>query len=101
MLRIHYYTLQLCDKTTYPTLISLIGNVVMALSFLFFGPAPFFKVGTSTGLIQGMSCLGGIGYALVMVSTFSRAQSDALKRGFANDIETYLLISGICKNHKK
>ena len=96
-LHINCDLLQLCDKTNYPTLISLIGNMAMVPSFLFYGPAPFFNVTTSTALIQGMSGLGGFGYAFLIVSTFSRAESEVLKREFPDDIETYLMISGICK----
>ena len=90
-----YYVFQLCDKANYPTLISFIGNIVMAFAFLFVGPAPFLDLKTSTGLIQAMLGLGGFGYAFVMVSTFSRAQKDALKKGFADDIQTHLMISGV------
>ena len=45
----------------------------------------------------------GIGYACVMVSTFGRAQGAAIRKGYAKDIETYLLISGKVKvsNHVK
>lgn len=39
--------------------------------------------------------LSGFGYALVMVSTFTRSQAGALKHGFEDDIDTYLLISGL------
>ena len=67
----------------------------MVPSFLFIGPAPFINVSTNTGLIQGMLGLGGVGYAFVVISTFSRAQSEALRKGFADDVETYLMISGI------
>ena len=69
----------------------------MAPAFLFIGPAPFINMGTNTGLIQGMLGLGGIGYAFVVISTFSRAQSEALRKGLPDDIETYLMISG---NHQ-
>ena len=31
---------------------------------------------------------------MVMVSTFGRAQGAALRKGFKDDIDTYLLISG-------
>ena len=61
---------------------------------LFLGPAPFLNLSPEVGLIQGMAGLGGIGYAFVMVSTFSRAQAEVLKKGFSDDIETYLMISG-------
>ena len=85
---------QLCDKTNHPTIVSVAGNMIMASSFLFFGPAPFFSIEPQTSLIQGMSGLGGIGYALVIVSTFSRAHSAAIDCGLPDNIETYLMISG-------
>ena len=37
----------------------------------------------------------GFGCAFVIVSTFARSQGAALKHGFNDDINTYLLISGI------
>ena len=67
----------------------------MVIVCLFLGPAPFLNLSPKVGLIQGMAGLGGIGYAFVMVSTFSRAQAEVLKQGFSDDIETYLMISGI------
>ena len=66
----------------------------MATGILFLGPAPFFSIQPHTSLIQGMAGLMGLGYALVMISTFSRAQMAALENGFPDDISTYLMISG-------
>ena len=87
--------MQICDKISSGTLISIIGNIVMVFTFTFLGPAPFLNISTSVALIDGILVLGGVGYAFVMVSTFSRAQSEVLKKGFSDDIETYLMISGI------
>ena len=42
-----------------------------------------------------MAALSAVGYSFVMVSTFSRAQAEVQKNGFSDDIETYLIISGI------
>ena len=70
----------------------------MLFTFTFLGPAPFLNISTSVALIDGILALGGVGYAFVMVSTFSRAQSEVLKKGFSDDIETYLMISGIFHN---
>ena len=70
----------------------------MVFTFTFLGPAPFLNISTSVALIDGILALGGVGYAFVMVSTFSRAQSEVLKKGFSDDIETYLMISGIFHN---
>ena len=36
----------------------------------------------------------GLGNEIVMVSTFGRAQKAALKKGFKDDIDTYLMIAG-------
>ena len=68
---------------------------MMAITFLFLGPAPFFNLPTTMSIIEGVTGLGGIGYALVMISTFSRSHAEVLKKGFLDDIETYLMISGI------
>ena len=35
----------------------------------------------------------GAGYALIMVSTFGRAQSAAIRNGFDDDLGTYIFIS--------
>ena len=64
---------------------------------LFLGPAPFFQISPDLKLIQGMAALSAVGYSFVMVSTFSRAQAEVQKNGFSDDIETYLIISGIWK----
>ena len=66
----------------------------MIITCLLLGPAPFLNIKTNVGLIEGIAGLGGVGYALVMVSTFSRAQSEVIGKGFSDDIETYLMISG-------
>ena len=49
----------------------------MAIAFLFLGPVPFIPVETKLSIIQGMVGLVGFGYALVMVSSFGRAQTAA------------------------
>ena len=66
----------------------------MVITCLFLGPAPFFNLQTTVQLIEIMAALGGVGYAFVMVSTFSSANAEVLKKGFSDDIETYLMISG-------
>ena len=41
-----------------------------------------------------MMALAGIAYASLVVSSFSRAQKRVLEMGFADDIHTYVMISG-------
>ena len=66
----------------------------MATSFLYVGPVPIIPLETSLSVINAMVALVGFGYGLVMVSSFGRSQRAALNLGFADDINTYIMISG-------
>ena len=66
----------------------------MAVVFMLLGPVPYIKVQPSDQLIYGMTCLSGLGYTLVMVSTFRRCQSATVKLGFLDDMKTKILITG-------
>ena len=39
--------------------------------------------------------LAGVAYSCMVVSSFSRAQTRVLEMGFADDINTYVMISGM------
>ena len=39
--------------------------------------------------------LAGLSYASIVVSSFSRAQNRVLQMGFADDMNTYVMISGM------
>jgi len=67
----------------------------MAIAFLFIGPVPFIAIETKLSTIQGMAALVGFAYASIVVSSFGRSQRAALKLGYADDINTYMAISGI------
>ena len=67
----------------------------MAIAFLFLGPVPFIAIETRLSTIQGMAALVGFAYASIVVSSFGRSQRAALKLGYADDINTYMAISGI------
>lgn len=41
--------------------------------------------------------LGGFAYSLHVCSSFSRAQNKVIAMGFADDINTYVMISGGCE----
>ena len=88
------FNFQLCDKIRYPTMISLIGNCFMATAFLLIGPVPFLPIEPTVPLIQGSVAICGFGYGLVLVSTFGRSQRSAIRNGFNDDMDTYLIISG-------
>ena len=66
----------------------------MAIAFLFLGPVPFIPIQTKLSIIHGMAGLFGFGYALVLVSSFGRAQSTALSLGYSDNLNTYIMISG-------
>ena len=89
-----FFFFEVCDKLRYPTIVSIIGNVAMAMAFLYVGPVPFIPLETSLSVINAMVALIGFGYGLVMVSSFGRSQRAALNLGFSDDIDTYIMISG-------
>ena len=76
-------------------ILSICGNVSIAIAFLFVGPVPFIAIDTKLSIIQGMAALVGLGYASIVVSSFARSQRAALNLGYADDINTYMAITGI------
>ena len=76
-----------------PIMVSILGNSLMAIAFFLLGPAPFLPITPNVGLTFAMVSMVGIGYACVMVSTFTRAHRAAMKKGYSNDIDTSLIIS--------
>jgi hypothetical protein len=75
-------------------MVSVIGNIFMATAFLLIGPVPFIPITPTVPLIQGSLAILGLGYGMVMVSTFGRSQRAAIRKGFNDDMDTYLIISG-------
>ena len=55
----------MCDRYSYPVIISLLGNTVMGIALLVVGPAPFLTFAPSRELLFGCGALIGFGYALV------------------------------------
>lgn len=74
-------------------MVSILGNIFMGIAFLLIGPVPFINQAPELSRTWGMTAMIGIGYGLVMVSTFGRAQGAALNLGFKDDITTHLMIS--------
>lgn len=74
---------------------SLAGNLSLAVVLTLIGPLPFIPLEPSVPLVRGLMCLVGVGFALVMVSTFSRAQTAPIRLGYQRDLSTYLLMSGL------
>ena len=74
---------------------SLAGNLSLTVVLTLIGPLPFIPLEPSVPLIRGLMCLVGVSFALVMVSTFSRAQTAPIRLGYQRDLSTYLLMSGL------
>ena len=74
---------------------SLAGNLSLTVVLTLIGPLPFIPLEPSVPLVRGLMCLVGVGFALVMVSTFSRAQTAPIRLGYQRDLSTYLLMSGL------
>lgn len=64
------------------------------MAFVFFGPLPWMSLGPDVATMIACGGLVGLGYACIMVSTFSRAQGAATRMGYPKDVNTYLMISG-------
>ena len=67
---------------------------MMATGFLLVGPVNFMPFQTSISVIQGSMAIIGLGYGLIVVSTFGRSHRAAIRNGYSNDMDTYLIISG-------
>jgi len=76
-------------------LFSMMGNALFMTAFIFVGPLPFVHLRPTKELIRGMMALAGLSYASIVVSSFARAQNRVLQMGFADDMNTYVMISGI------
>jgi hypothetical protein len=61
----------------------------------FFGPLPFLPIQFSlTTFYVANSILGIFGAGLTVIS-FVRAHSNAIKMGYSDNINTYMMVSGI------
>ncbi len=72
------------------------GNVIMGTLYLFIGPSPLFgdAFENSIGLSYAVAAITGPGFATIMVSSFVRAYRESMSQGYADDINTYLTLSG-------
>lgn len=70
------------------------GNSMLATVYLLIGPVYFMPFGTSLGLIQGCMAIVGLSNGLILVSTYGRSQRAAIRNGYNDDMDTYLIISG-------
>ncbi|KAH6928523.1 hypothetical protein HPB50_016860 [Hyalomma asiaticum] len=72
----------------------LLGFIIMALAFLFVGPAPFLQIPPYLWLVYLTQAAIGFGCAAVIVGSFSLALKKAIERGFPNSMWTYATVCG-------
>ncbi|XP_049273246.1 uncharacterized protein LOC119395535 [Rhipicephalus sanguineus] len=72
----------------------LIGFLIMAVSFLFVGPAPFLPIPPYLWIVYLTQAAIGFGGAAVIVASFSLALKKAIERGFPNNMWTYATVCG-------
>ena len=77
----------------HPVGLTILGNFTVIAGFLLIGPATFIPIKLSIPIVYGMYGVMSIGNALYSVSTYGRAHNAAMRLGFNDDINTYLLIS--------
>ena len=69
----------------------------MVSVFLFVGPVPFLPMEKSLTMTMVAEAFEGLGDAFIVVSTFSRIFEAVMRKGYPDDIPTYLMISGNCR----
>ena len=79
-----------------PWTVSIIGFIMIMISFLLVGPVPFLPISPSLSLTVCSLTVHGAGSAAVVVSSYSCAVSSALKMdGYGEDLSTFSIISGL------
>ena len=71
----------------------------MIIHFLFLAPSTFINLQPNLSLLYGMDAIGGVAVAIYTVSTYGRVHNAAMRLGFNDDIDTYLLISSKLTMH--
>ncbi len=77
-----------------PSAVSVAGNACLTVGMIMIGPSPFSHIVPTVDLMIGMSAIVGVGYSAVMVSTFARGYNMAMEKGYDDDMDSYLAISG-------
>ena len=85
----------ICDKKLSPIYVTTVGTVLIIISFVFIGPAPFIPMDTILGVSIASLVVHGVGFAAELVAGFSAAHREALAHGFADNLNTYALVSGL------
>ena len=86
----------ICDRfLSSPMPINFLGVSFITLAFSFLGPAPFLGLPTLMPVCLAALILHGCGIGAVLVSSFCISHTEAIARGFSNNINTYGLVTGL------
>ncbi|CAG2172886.1 unnamed protein product [Oppiella nova] len=87
---------KLCDKGFDPKKLSLFGSILCLIGFTFIGPLDFIPIEPELWIIIVSLVFIGLGIASKLVTAFISALHDSIhRRGFADDISTYGLVSAM------
>ena len=86
---------RLCDKLLPERVVTMIGAVVVAISFLLVGPCPLLPLENTLSLCIFALSIHGIGVGAELIATFSGSQREAQLLGLPNDRSTFGLVSGL------
>ena len=87
----------------YPVWLSILGNSLLITSFTFLGPAPSLQnsIRPSLGYMYGIITIFGVGYSLIMITTFTRALRAMKALGYdTEETNTQMVATGTNKNLK-
>jgi len=84
-----------CEKMKYPVWLSILGNSLLITSFTFLGPAPSLQnsIRPSLGYMYGIITIFGVGYSLIMITTFTRALRAMKALGYDTEETTTQMVA--------
>ncbi|RWS05685.1 MFS-type transporter-like protein, partial [Dinothrombium tinctorium] len=82
-------------RTEKKLLIMLFGTILTTIGLFLIGPAPFVPFEPGFTLTTTVMALLGIACAIAFIPTFETILVTAIGRGFADDISTHSLVSGL------
>ena len=84
-----------CDKLTDPSLLCLLGQLLLVVTFLVTGPAPYLPLSPSLPLTLAGLVTQGLGSAIVIVTTYTSCLKATLETpGYPETVATFSLVSG-------
>ncbi len=69
----------------------------MCCTQVLIGPADVLPLSPSAGMIFGGMAVAGVSYGCVIVSSFARTHSAAVALGYPENIDTFVMLSGITR----